>query len=56
MTVIRKTLTFLENNTGQQGVNQKVTIGTVNPQLRKQTLACPNVAGGGVFGGGEGTL
>ena len=54
MTVIRKTLTFLENNTGQQGVNQKITIGTVRPQLGKQTLACPNVAGGSL--GWEGML
>ena len=30
----------------KQGVNQKITIGTVRPQLGKQALECPNVAGG----------
>ena len=38
---------------GIQGVNQKITIGTVRPQLGKRALARPNVAGGS---GGWGAL
>ena len=38
-----------------QGVNCKITIGAVRPQLGKQASVCPNVAGGSGRGG-EGVL